>query len=105
MNADGPPPAAQARPGLILEVESEHAALPSNMAGRAHQAFPILSAEQIEHLLPFGDRQRWHDGDFLFEAGKLGPGMFVVLSGQVVMTRRDGLGTDLPVTKAWVQHC
>jgi len=57
----------------------------------------VFSAEQIERLLPFGDRRRWHDGDALFEAGKPGPGMFVLLSGRVAVTRRDGLGNDLPV--------
>ena len=80
-----------------MEVEPEHAPLPSDMSGRAHEAFPILSAEQIEHLLPFGDRQRWHDGDCQFEAGKTGPGMFVVFCGQVVVMRRDGQGNDWPV--------
>jgi thioredoxin reductase (NADPH) len=80
-----------------MDMDPDHAGLPSDMAGRVHQAFPVLSAEQVEHLLPFGVRQRWHDGKSLFEAGKPGPGMFVVLSGQVAVTRRDGLGHDLPV--------
>jgi hypothetical protein len=44
-----------------------------------------------------GERRRWADGELLFEAGKPGPGLFVVLDGEVAITRRDGLGNDLPV--------
>ena len=75
----------------------DDASRPATTAGREHQAFPVLTSEQIEHLLPFGSKRVWHDGELLFEAGKPGPGMFVVLTGQVEVTRRDGLGTDLSV--------
>jgi thioredoxin reductase (NADPH) len=67
------------------------------LAGRAHQAFPELSPEQIERMAPLGARQLWADGERLFEAGKQGPGLFVVLKGEVAITRRDGLGNDVPV--------
>lgn len=70
---------------------------PTDMAGRMHQAFPVLTAQQISQLLPFGEQREWGDGELLFEAGKPGPGMFVVLGGEVVVTRRDGLGNDVPV--------
>ena len=70
---------------------------PTDMAGRRHQAFPVLTAQQIGQLLPFGAQHQWDDGALLFEAGKPGPGMFVVLSGAVAVTRRDGLGNDVPV--------
>jgi thioredoxin reductase (NADPH) len=80
----------------IPEAEDE-ARSPGTTAGREHQAFPVLTSEQIEHLLPFGSRRIWRDGELLFEAGKPGPGMFVVLDGQVDVTRRDGLGTNLAV--------
>ena len=33
----------------------------------------------------------------LFETGKVGPGMFVLLSGRVAITQRDGLGNITPV--------
>ena len=33
----------------------------------------------------------------LFETGKVGPGMFVILSGHVAITQRDGLGRVTPV--------
>lgn len=69
----------------------------SDLASRAHQAFPVLTPEQIERMLPLGVRRRWTDGELLFEAGRTGPGLFVVLEGKVVATRRDGLGADIPV--------
>src|SRR6185369_4287083 len=40
----------------------------------------------------FGEVYHHSDGEALFEAGKPGPGMFVVLSGNVVISHRDGLG-------------
>jgi thioredoxin reductase (NADPH) len=82
---------------MALKIESDDEPTASAFGGRERQAFPVLSAEQIEHLLPFGERRQWRDSELLFEAGQPGPGMFVVLEGQVSVTRRDGLGNDLPV--------
>src|SRR3712207_215444 len=74
------------------------AATPAPAAGdRAHQAFPELTPEQIERLRPLGEERSYADGELLFEAGKTGPGMFVVTRGEVAVTRRDGLGRDVPV--------
>lgn len=64
---------------------------------RDHQAFPTLTAEQIDRLRPFGEARRWADGELMFEAGVTGPGMFVMLSGTCAVTRRDGLGGNVPV--------
>ncbi len=66
---------------------------------RYDQAFPVLSALEIERLRHFGVSQRFRDGDLLCETGKPGPGMFVVLSGHVAMTQRDGLGHITPVVE------
>lgn len=67
------------------------------LEGRQHQAFPKLASEQIERIAPLAERRTWADGASLFEAGVTGPGLFVVLSGAVAITRRDGLGNDVPV--------
>jgi thioredoxin reductase (NADPH) len=72
-------------------------ALAPGLAERAHQAFPELTPEQIQRMGSLGVRQVWADGELLFEAGKTGPGLFVVLKGEVAITRRDGLGNDVPV--------
>jgi thioredoxin reductase (NADPH) len=69
----------------------------ADLASRAHQAFPDLMPEQVERIAPLGEHRRWSDGELLFEAGHQGPGLFVVLSGEVSVTRRDGLGNDVPV--------
>ena len=45
----------------------------------------------------FGELRSYRDGEALFETGKLGPGMFVVLSGHVAITQRDGLGHVTPI--------
>jgi thioredoxin reductase (NADPH) len=42
----------------------------------------------------FGETRWWDDAELMFEAGKAAPGMFVILSGRVVVTRRDGRGHD-----------
>ena len=45
----------------------------------------------------FGELRTYRHGETLFETGKPGPGMFVVLSGHVAITQRDGLGHVTPV--------
>ncbi len=45
----------------------------------------------------FGDERNYKDGERLFETGKPGPGMFVVLSGHVAITQRDGFGHVTPI--------
>ena len=54
------------------------AATSASAGDRAHQAFPELMPEQIERLLPLGEARYYADGELLFEAGKTGPGMFVL---------------------------
>jgi thioredoxin reductase (NADPH) len=64
---------------------------------RHDQTFPALTAAEIERMRRFGDIRHFRDGDMLFETGKPGPGMFVVLSGHVCVTQRDGFGRVSPV--------
>jgi thioredoxin reductase (NADPH) len=64
---------------------------------RHEQTFPALTPQEIERMRRFGDLTTYHDGDKLFETGKPGPGMFVILSGHVAITQRDGLGHVSPV--------
>jgi thioredoxin reductase (NADPH) len=45
----------------------------------------------------FGEVRHYKNGERLFETGKPGPGMFVLLSGHVAITQRDGLGHVTPV--------
>ncbi len=47
----------------------------------------------------YGSLRKYSDGEKLFEAGKVGPGMFIVLSGFVAITQRDGLGHVTPIAE------
>ena len=64
---------------------------------RHEQTFPTLTPHEIERMRRFGELRSYKDGEVLFETGKVGPGMFVVLSGHVAITQRDGLGHVTPV--------
>src|SRR6516165_4111827 len=64
---------------------------------RHEQTFPNLAPAEIERMRRFGEIRSYKHGERLFEAGKRGSGMFVVLSGRVAITQRDGLGHVTPV--------
>lgn len=73
-------------------------------ATRRDQAFPTLSQREMERLCRFGVRHRFVDGECLFEAGIASPGMFVVMSGLVTITRRNGLGGHVRIIDQGVGH-
>jgi len=64
---------------------------------RHEQTFPTLTPQEIARMRRFGELRRYKNGDVLFETGKPGPGMFVILSGHVAITQRDGFGHVTPV--------
>jgi thioredoxin reductase (NADPH) len=64
---------------------------------RYEQTFPALTPAEIDRMRRFGELRSHKHGERLFEAGKPGPGMFVVLAGHVAITERDGLGHVTPV--------
>jgi len=64
---------------------------------RHEQTFPTLTPQEIARMRRFGEIRTYRDGETLFETGKPGPGMFVVLSGHVAITQRDGFGHITPV--------
>src|SRR6266436_1494395 len=80
-----------ARPGPATAPSST--ALPSRM----QQLFPVLSPAEIDRVRPFGDVRRFRPGEILYQVGKPGPGMYVILSGRVAVVGRDGLGQAVPV--------
>lgn len=75
----------------INEIEPGEVA-PGIMATRAHQAFPVLTPEEIAKVARFGQIHHYRDGELLFRAGQSSFGMHVVLKGQVAITRANGLG-------------
>lgn len=64
---------------------------------RYDQMFPVLSPRDIERIAPFATPRRFRAGELIVETGKISPGMIVLLSGQVAMSQRDGLGHVNPV--------
>jgi thioredoxin reductase (NADPH) len=66
---------------------------------RYDQTFPTLTPHDIDRLRRFGTVRRYADGEQLVEAGKLSLGMFVLLSGHVAVSQRDGLGHVSPLVE------
>jgi len=58
-------------------------------ATRGAQMFPRLSDEDVARLCRFGEPRNYRAGDFLARVGEVGPGLMVILSGQVEVTRHE----------------
>ena len=95
---------------LVMEAEhpGDHAdiigwrggeTLPASLASRRDQMFPRLTTEEINRLRRFGQVRTWKPGEFLFEAGKPHSGMFVLLRGHVLVTRKNALGVETPIVE------
>ena len=67
------------------------------LASRFQQMFPVLSPAEVERVRHFGEVRRFLPGEALFQAGKPGPGMCVILSGRVAVAGRDAVGQAVPV--------
>jgi thioredoxin reductase (NADPH) len=59
--------------------------------------FPVLSEAEIDRVRHFGEVKRFPVGELLFRAGEAVPGTYVILSGRIAITPRDGLGQAVPV--------
>lgn len=81
--------------GTATSVENPSSTTPG--IPRFEQTFPVLTEAEIGRMRRFGEVRFYKDGEKLFETGQPGPGMFVVLSGHVAITQRDGLGHVTPV--------
>lgn len=66
---------------------------------RRHQMFPVLGDADVARMRRFGTVQHHARGSCLFRAGEPGPGLYVVLSGCVAITQRDGLGHVVPIDR------
>jgi thioredoxin reductase (NADPH) len=59
---------------------------------RRSQMFPRLGDADVERTRRFGTLESWKAGETMFRAGEPGHGIRVILRGNVLLTRRDGLG-------------
>ncbi|MBY0321023.1 MAG: FAD-dependent oxidoreductase [Reyranella sp.] len=60
---------------------------------RHDQMFPVFDVSDIARLRRFGQRRSYAAGEALVQAGTASPGMFVILSGEVEVTRRNPDGS------------
>ena len=67
------------------------------LENRGAQAFPVLSADEIERTCRFGTRRRYANNERVYETGRSTEGLLVVLAGIIRITGRDGHGHDFPV--------
>ena len=65
---------------------------PSVIDTRRDQMFPVLEPFEIERVRRFGKVRLYDAGAALAKVGELGIGLILILSGQVEISRRDGLG-------------
>jgi thioredoxin reductase (NADPH) len=72
---------------------------PSIIETRRAQIFPTLVPAEIDRLRRFGALCGFASGDYLFRAGEPGPGMFVLLAGEVAVSWRDPGGRETPVVE------
>jgi thioredoxin reductase (NADPH) len=77
---------------------------PPVLKSRREQMYFPLTDQEIGGLRRFGEVRRYAPGDYLVHAGETGLGMFVILSGRVNVSRRDGLGHDLPIISYRPRH-
>ena len=61
---------------------------------RRGQMFPVLEPGEIDRTRRFGTPASFAEGELLYKAGEISPGMFVILKGEIVVSRRDATGTD-----------
>ena len=60
--------------------------------------FPELDPFEIERMRRFGEARNFAQGEAIFTAGQIGPGLVVILSGQVDIVRHEFLRESLVVT-------
>ncbi len=63
--------------------------LSPTMEARRAQAFPTFAPDEINRIRRFGKPRQFADGERVLETGKVMPGLYVVLSGTIRVTRRD----------------
>jgi thioredoxin reductase (NADPH) len=65
---------------------------PSVFETRRDQVFPILDPVEINRVRRFGAVRSYRAGEALVKAGAISPGLMIILSGEVDVTRDDLAG-------------
>ena len=66
---------------------------------RHAQMFPVLAEADIARVRPFASERRYERGARISTVGETGEGMFVMLTGTVSITQRDGMGHVVPIVR------
>ncbi len=64
---------------------------------RNEQMYPKFSPEEVNRLRRFGEIRRYSAGKPLLLTGERTPGLFVIISGKIRVSRRDPLGHLAPI--------
>jgi thioredoxin reductase (NADPH) len=71
---------------------------PSILERRRDQMLPELDSLEIERMHRFGETRNFAKDDAILTAGQVGPGLVVILSGEVDIVRHESLGNSVIVT-------
>ena len=83
----------------MVDSEGRGDGLKSMLEARREQMFPKLSSAEIDRLQGFGEERRYAAGEPLFVTGDIAPGMIVLRSGSVQVSRHDPLGHLAPIVE------
>src|SRR5688572_14371250 len=59
------------------------------IATRGAQMFPRLTDEELPRLSRFGEPRSYRSGEMVARVGEVGPGLLLILSGEVEITGHD----------------
>jgi len=69
----------------------------STFETRYDQVFLTLDPAEVERLRRFGETRAYRAGERLATTGEIGPGMVVIVSGEVAISQHGVLGRDQPI--------
>ncbi|ATB31729.1 cyclic nucleotide-binding domain-containing protein [Melittangium boletus] len=61
------------------------------------QLFDMLSSAELQYLSELAEQRRYAAGELVFEEGELGDSLYVIVSGEVEVVRRDESGQSHPI--------
>ena len=86
------------RPTRFPAADSMALLASSILERRRDQMFPELDPFEIERMRRFGEARNFAQGEAIFTAGQIGPGLVVILSGKVDIVRHEFSRESLVVT-------
>lgn len=82
---------------MSSEPSSDPGSSSNSLETRRHQMYPRLSACDMARMRRFGTERAFAPGERLITAGESAAGLFLILSGNVAVTQRDGLDRVTPL--------